>query len=221
MPKFRIPKAYQKGFTLLFELDEQTRKQLLEEIKNAPYTLSLEDLTAKLADSFNLAQNKVDEIIRTIISLAMLRETTRQDVNTFVSEILHAMRITEDQALKPPDNFQNQLQELLNLDESPFYTKAKAKRLVTERDKILLNTRIITDIRPIFTEDIDCIIKGNLILHNLMIDYVESGEVKEIYFALDKDDLKKLKDYIERAEKKEKVLREKLKEARLEIVDYK
>ncbi|MGH7900629.1 MAG: hypothetical protein ACRENZ_02720 [Thermodesulfobacteriota bacterium] len=221
MAIYRIPEAYQKGFEFLIELNDEIRNRLIEEIKNAPDNLSLDDLADKLAETLSIEKNKINEIIQTILSLFNLKESSNLDTTTIVTEIVEALQKTKDEALKPPANFHKQLESLLSLVESPFYIKTKATRLATERDIILLNTRIITDVRPIFTEDISCEIKANIILHNLKIGYAESRQLKEIYFALDKDDLKKLKDNIERAEKKEKVLREELKKTNIITIDYK
>jgi hypothetical protein len=218
LARYRIPEIYQKGFKFLFKLSDEIRNQLLEELKNAPDNLSLDDLVNRLGLTLKIEKNEIDEIIRSILSLFALKESEDLDITTFASEIAEALKKTKDEALKPPVNFQ--LESLLSLLESPFYIKTKATRLAAERDRILLNTRIITDVRPIFTEDISCKIKANMILHNLKIEYAESGQFKEINFALDKDDLKKLKDYIERAEKKEKVLREELKKTDIIILDY-
>lgn len=49
--------------------------------------------------------------------------------------------------------------------------------------------------------------KAHIITHNLKILYKGIGKTKEIFLALDNEDLKELKKNILRAEKKEKVLK--------------
>lgn len=66
-----------------------------------------------------------------------------------------------------------------------------------------MDIRVLTDIRPIFTDDSNVKINGQIILHNLKISYQEGDDIKEIFFAIDNNDIKKIKEQAERAEKKE------------------
>jgi len=68
---------------------------------------------------------------------------------------------------------------------------------------VLVDTKIITDIRPIFIKDKDSeILSGSLITNQLRILYDDSDSSEEIYFYLDKSDLIDLKDSIETALKR-------------------
>src|SRR5271157_4747493 len=88
-----------------------------------------------------------------------------------------------------------------------IYFFNRAMNLLREREKLCLNTRILTDLRPIFEENITNI-KNGLILHSLRIEFRNEENRKEIIiFALDHDDLTVLKDNIDRAFKKEDEIR--------------
>ena len=101
-----------------------------------------------------------------------------------------------------------------------FILKFKSTFLSREREKILRESNVYTDIRPIFNDD-GTKIFSSMILHNLKIAYLDNnGHFEEIYLALDDEDLAKLKANIIRAEEKEKSIRKKLKSVDLPLLDY-
>jgi len=216
---FRVPEGYKGGFRFFIELSDKQRDKFIQEVKESGDTLSLDDLTIAIVTQLEIKKEKIDEINNTLLSLFILKDSTNLDLDTLVSEILNALEGTNEEALKPPESLRNQLIELLKLERSPYFFKSKAKTLKKEREKLLIDTRIITDIRPIFTEDDYCRVMGNLIIHNLKIVYGEGGNIQEIFLAVDKDDLKRLKKNIERADKKEEVLRNELKKSSIPIID--
>ncbi|MBN7559442.1 hypothetical protein [Mycobacteroides abscessus] len=81
---------------------------------------------------------------------------------------------------------------------------AKALGLRNDYERITLDTRILTDIRPVFEDAPDVgEIGAAIINHTVRFTYTtgtsESSAVREAHFAMDTDDLEKLKAQIERA----------------------
>ena len=88
----------------------------------------------------------------------------------------------------------------------------KAVDLRGEYDKIYVDSRIMTDIRPSFYEDIKKGFEIGAIVHNLRIEYHHGNKPHgQIFLALDNNDLAALKGQIIRAEEKEMSLRTNLK----------
>jgi hypothetical protein len=83
---------------------------------------------------------------------------------------------------------------------------AKALTLRNEYERILTDTRILSDIRPVFDDDQENpSMRAAIVNHTLRFTYTAGdGERHESHFALDVDDLEKLKTQIERALKKDK-----------------
>lgn len=76
----------------------------------------------------------------------------------------------------------------------------KALELRNGYERILLESRIFSDIRPIFDdEDVGSIVRSAMVNHTLQIGYQSANDAHEIHIALDKSDLLKLKAQIERA----------------------
>ncbi|WP_191496159.1 hypothetical protein [Mycobacterium simulans] len=82
---------------------------------------------------------------------------------------------------------------------------AKALTLHNEYERIVTDTRILSDIRPVFDDDEgDPAIEAVIVNHTLRFSYTAGDGDHELHFALDASDLKKLKAQIERALEKDK-----------------
>ena len=218
MAVLQIPERHKKGFGHLISLDNELRNKLIKELNSLPIGLSLEEITKKLSQKLNLKKSELFQIIRTFFSLISNQEESRVDLNIFVDDIIEALK--EDEKLEPDIALKSQLTEILS-SRGLFYYTSKATTLVNEREKLLVNTRIVTDVRPVFNEEKDCKIENLLVIHNLKIEYHEGSEHKELYFALDGSDLKRLKEHIQRAEEKEKAIREQFKSINIPFLDIK
>ena len=91
---------------------------------------------------------------------------------------------------------------------------------MTEHAHVFCNARILSDIRPVFAESADSA-SAAVVIHNLQIGFHEggTGPHKEFYVALDTGDLRKLKELIVRAEKKDIALQTMLKSSNVPYLD--
>ncbi len=67
---------------------------------------------------------------------------------------------------------------------------------------------MITDVRLIFNEDINDKERYSIILHRLHINFRKNKKPDDIYLTMDLNDLQDLRDIIDRAIRKEEVIRE-------------
>jgi len=79
-----------------------------------------------------------------------------------------------------------------------FQRTSKAIELSYDCDNLLQRTRIMTDVRPLFTDDANDI-DGAVVSHTLRISYDSAGNDREMSLALDESDLRKLISDCERA----------------------
>ena len=111
------------------------------------------------------------------------------------------------------------VKKFLTRDTLIFYYE-KAMYLLFERSKLMLNSRIITDLRPVFKEEKIDPPKYCLIMHNLKIEYSKGLKEKEkVFYALDHQDLIQLHSQIERALKKEVEMQKLCKKVGLNILE--
>ncbi len=82
----------------------------------------------------------------------------------------------------------------------------KTAGIIGDHDRVFYNSRIMTDIRSVFNKSADA---GDaaVIVHTLVIHFGQDGDHKDIYFAMDAEDIKNLQEALDRAKKKEKTLR--------------
>jgi hypothetical protein len=96
--------------------------------------------------------------------------------------------------------------------ESLNVVETKAQELKAEFEHTFCDSRIFTDLRPVFGGDVAKPPSVMLIVHSLKFGYHDSGENRhrEFHVALDSSDLAALKDVIARAEKKAATLKSQL-----------
>lgn len=79
---------------------------------------------------------------------------------------------------------------------------AKAMDLIFDFEKFCLNSRIITDIRPVFDDNRNTIV-GGIVMHTLRVEYrAEDGNRRSISIELDSRDIERLAHACDDANKK-------------------
>src|SRR5262249_12235531 len=94
---------------------------------------------------------------------------------------------------------------------------AKARDIIYENDRVFVDGRILTDLRPVFRANASDPPLAGVVVHTLRITYCSSEGHRRFYAVLDLDDLKKLKTVIERAIQKDNTIRKMADSAKLAI----
>jgi hypothetical protein len=82
----------------------------------------------------------------------------------------------------------------------------RAWELLYEEQRYISRTSIITDVRPVFNVAGDAI-EGHIIVNHLHIVYKEDNETRNLFFALDEDDISQLSAIAARAKTKAEALK--------------
>lgn len=87
---------------------------------------------------------------------------------------------------------------------------AKAMQLRNSYERILVHSQILSDIRPVFGDEDPCDrVDSAMVNHVLKLSYRTSDvETKDLYLAVDADDLQQLRGQVDRALKKESASKE-------------
>jgi hypothetical protein len=98
---------------------------------------------------------------------------------------------------------------------------AKAKELQLEAEHTFCDARVVTDLRPVFGGNISDSPEAMILVHTLKLGYHDSGSQthKEMYLALDADDVVKLAEILRRAQEKTKTLKGKMDSAGIRVID--
>jgi len=156
-----------------------------------------------------VALNVDETLIGTLAGMSLaLNDRPNVPVTVFVDELVSAIQEL-DKKIVPPNGdwtpLKAALTQLINPNGALAYT-AKATQLSREYENIYREGRILSDIRPIFPRDSN---KPEFaaIVHLLRVGYRDaSGGAARIIFALDRSDLRELKETIDRAIRKDESL---------------
>lgn len=207
MAKYRIPEPFIPGFELIAKLKDKQVSAIKSALIGTPIGSGPEQTAKSLEGKAELKASEIRSILSTVFSLISLnireevaKEEFINDIVTSYDEINPELKETNRKKLI------DHLQILLEADGQVKHT-IKAATLLRENEKIYIESRVLSDIRIVFEENIKKPKQCAVIIHQLKIAYHESGEPKELFVALDNEDLKQLKETADRAIEKDKLIR--------------
>ena len=162
----------------------------------------------------------VARVIKTIFVMHSVKSQHDMEVHEFVESVM-----TGTEEVGNP-NFSSsefalastRLGELLEADGS-LSRRSKARNVVKEHGMMFCSCRVLTDVRPVFSKNPESEPEDMVIVHTIKLVYHEGGKHKEVFVAADLSDLKKLRDALDRAEKKEVTLSKMLKDKQVKVTD--
>jgi hypothetical protein len=149
---------------------------------------------AKVIDSTEGASG----LIEALVAIYLLKSTHGWSSDETAVQISQAYGLPSD-----PD-IRRQIKANLPplLDSVGFITAAKTTDIMFANERTHNAARIITEVRPVFDEDLEAPPLAAVVVHQLELSYFENGETKTFYTVLDDGDLEQLKSVVERAQQK-------------------
>lgn len=165
-------------------------------------------IAASVVSDISVAQ----ALVRQLLSISHLSRRTGKPFDEIVG-IIEAEFAKVPELLEDSEDAQRIEQSIHALRKMAglvaFKRTSKAIELTYDCDNLLQRTRIMTDVRPLFSEDAQNI-DGAVVSHTLRIRYDSAGNDREMSLALDDADLMKLIDDCERALLKGRTARSKM-----------
>lgn len=203
MNKFFIPKPYRIGFKNIIMLDDNQLKLICEKLKLFTVGDGPNDLEEILSE---LEIPEILEIAKTIYSFGFILKDSKLDFHSTASGLLLAYNDDSDDEIDVNDEKFNKNLVTIFENSEKIKLSHKALELFTNVPISIRSCNVITDIRPIFHDNIN---QGNrfaLITQQLQMTYNENSENKTIFINFDKQDLEDLKEQIDRAILKQSVI---------------
>lgn len=207
MVKFQIPDIALPSFTKLSMLSVKETEKIGALLKQFPLGGSIEDLHKLLNENQVLID--LPEMAETFFSFANLltnnKEISREELAKNLSEAFAVKKKGE-----VGEEIVSQLGKnlLIIFESADSLTKTmKAFNLFTENAHLYRQSSVMTDIRLLFNDELETPPGCGVILHQLKIDYTENGKLKSFFVSLDLDDVKKMADVLQRALKKEEIIK--------------
>ncbi|SRR6266851_981428 len=225
---FTVPASQVTNIKRFLELPESKDEVFVTLISSAGPQFNVYDLGAAVASRSDLPKDLVTGIIGVLGSMYLTRDSQETPLETFVDQdVLVALR-RADTFSKDKETANAQWARLrkfllatLSL-ESTVGTAAKAGYVLTQHEHIFVSARILTDIRSIFHQNLSEKPESGLIVHMLRMTHRDNhGKTSDEYFALDSNDVRRLKALIDRALKKEETLKSLMKDSGMTILNPK
>jgi hypothetical protein len=217
MASFRIPKAHHSGLAKLLELDEPAKEKLLSALGDATLASRPEGLAKRVSITSEIPFDTVNSIVTVLVSLNSFRDYMDLPTKEFADQVCEAIIENEDKDLNLSQENRKQFAEYLTLalDARALTVSSKVVDVWVEHQYPFCSAKVFTDIRPVFGGEQGDTLLVTGIVHMLKLNYHEQNLVKDIYIALDDDDLQEIKDALNKASARAESLRSTLKEANI------
>lgn len=163
---------------------------------------------------------KVDQLtiaLDAALTLYRVREYSGVKQDEFIDDLIDSIRIQSSESSIKNQKHLSEIKEKLEkiLSVKNIKQQIKAERLQRDGEKIYINSKVLSDIRPVFEKDPSTRPNGAVITHTLKLSCFSPDKNAEFHVVLDINDLKEMENIIKRALSKDKTLRKLLKEIKL------
>lgn len=209
MPEIVIPLGHRALLAKLVSLPDEQASGLINELRNTPPALSLSELGSRIAPATKLEDDDARALVRVLASMyeAMVRADENPDI--FVAAVIAAAKELPSELFHQSvdwEKAQRLIGDLMHLDQS-LGVSSKVLGVIGDHDHVYCRSRVLTDVRPVFSSSVSDPPAALVVVHTLRLTYHSDGDMHSFYIALDAADLEDLREQIERAVEKEKSLR--------------
>lgn len=211
----RIPEQQHRAVSAVVSAEPHQREEILHALAKAEPTLLLVKLESQLAESTDVPRELIRSVLTVASSLMMTAERHGLSGAELAEQVVDAV-VTQELGLTKDSSDAEMVRDFftaLLAADSVIRTTAKANELLVDHSNPLVGSRILTDLRPIFSDGDSLEPVAGVIVHTLKLSVFADGHDKSYYFALDEDDLRELRRTVDRAIEKETALRSRLSSA--------
>jgi hypothetical protein len=211
-----IPPEDRRAIATLKAFAPSLLEQLISALRTAPPISNAEEMAAHVAKHVpSIPPERLASALETLYTLYYIRELSGVKPPRFLEDLMDGIRNSAEPRLGQKDlaKIRPILDKLLSID--TLKTVAKAARLKRDGERLYCESKILSDIRPVFQNDPTVPPVGAVLTHILKVGYHAGRDHLEFHVILDSDDLAALGDVVRRAEAKDKTLRELLKDVKL------
>jgi hypothetical protein len=221
-----VPREQVEHIKKFLELPDDKVEEFLAALSKVGPQFNVADLASEVTDSLDLEPGLVRGIVGVLGSLYLTKNAEDIPTEPFIDQVVSA-------ALKKADTFAKEnadaqwaklrkfLSAALSLERTVGAT-AKAGHVLTQHERVFSSVQILTDIRSIFHQNVAEKPEAALIIHMLRLTQRDRyNHLTDQYFALDSNDIRKIKTVIDRAMKKEETLKKLMKDSNVTVLDPK
>jgi hypothetical protein len=198
-----IPRRHQVALERLARLEDDDFAAILKIVGEPVSTFRRGELVSGIVSAVATFDAGDAQLL---LASVLNAQTTRQRQGWSPVEAAEAIADASD--VDTADLGKRLVQRLVALFDLPnLFQVAKAIDLLTEHEHVFHDARIVTDIRPIFSDERHHEPIAAMIVQQMKIEFHDVTGIKAIFLALDAGDLRKLGEIIDRAQEKHETLR--------------
>jgi hypothetical protein len=207
MATYSIPAAVVNGFTQIAMLSEEALQEIEAALKDVPLRIRqhhvFDDSEFKVS---GISEREAKGIKEALLPLYSALAGGTVSVETYIDDITESLKEEERDELDwinsedVVSRFKQRLLRLLSI--SSLQLVAKAHDVLLEHEQTFSSARILSDIRPVFAENVEDPPSAAVIVHMLNISYRKAHQRREFVLALDVKDISYLIELLERAKAK-------------------
>ncbi len=193
------------------QLDRTATKQLLGALQSTVVEDDPDTMAEKISKSVpSIPLSDLKTLLQALYELYSVRDSRQWGVDFFVDELVEGLIESRELPLDSKKGEKKRVRslfdQLLRINALALVTKADV--LQKNNERLFCCVRIISDIRPLFGEEVGAAPDGAVVTHSLKIGFHKGDSLQheEIYVALDASDLQELGEVVDRAKKKDRVL---------------
>jgi len=163
MANLTIPDRYRAGLTALLSMSDEAAQELLDALTVEHPALPDTDLLAYLKDNLKLTRSDdLANVVPALLWLCAGRSITDMPNNELARDV------SQSKDLEATDEQRRELEQRLVrfLRTKSLTVTWKALDIVTEHQNTFYDARILTDVRPIFGEDLEVALERVMNIHN-------------------------------------------------------
>lgn len=209
MARYNIPDEFINGFHVLCQIDDNEIREVSDVFNNITEIDDIALTNKNLEEKLSLNEESTSDLTSALMSVLQLKFGSPDPANVLIDELVSAadrkvFPASQDDRQEKLTSLKNNLTVFLNNADRGLNDIYHSMVMSRDYERVFLFSKILTDIR------FDISHRGEYKFHpthQLKIEY-QDYESKEIYFALDNDDLVRLRRQIDSALQKDKALRE-------------
>ena len=191
-------------------MSPEQRQALQDALTQISPTLKTRRLAEAIAEKIRTTPAPLNSMLMMFSSMYEIRTEQKMSAEAFAQAICNFAAASARPELKPPDNdwepVKKSLTAILSLDKT-IGVIAKGFGVVSEFERLFDSGRIMTDLRPIFGENVAERPAALAVVHELRIKYYTVEGFREFFVSLDSSHIKNLREAMERAIQKEETLK--------------
>jgi hypothetical protein len=208
------PRFHRSALKRFLLLSETERSDLVRALNSLGVMANIATLIAEVSKALNKAPSESEPLVRWFLAMSVEMQRSEQDAGSFADAILQEIEFNEEFLTGEERDVlrEHRPQLATNLvgvltSEASILTTAKAIDVSNRGERVVVDSRITSDIRPVFSDTTTGpgAPLSAVLLHTLRLEC--ASELQHHHFVLTTSELERLRCVVERAQDKEKLLR--------------